>query len=65
MSEFDYIRGAYGMNVGRGTVVVDAKGRRAEVLSARPGHYLNVRFLDTGERSGPHHPLDFKLEASA
>lgn len=65
MSEFDHVREQYGLNVGRGSVVVDERGRRAEVLSARPGHYLNVRYLDTGQRSGPHHPRDFKLEAAA
>ena len=63
-NEFEYIRRYYGIAVGRGTRVRYA-GRDGSVTSAKPEHYLNVRFDGDKSPKGPFHPKDLEYLGQA
>jgi len=53
--QFDYINQYYGLKIKYGTRV-KIVGKEGVVVSARPGHYIRVRFDGDKYIRGPFHP---------
>ena len=60
MSQFDYIRDYYGLDIKKGMHVLDAKGRRGVVVGAT--HHVKVR-LEGEKHANFYHPNDLTYPA--